>query len=68
MIKGVPGIGPKKADKLLAKCDTEQSLWDTCLEAYGGDLDLAIENARLLWLRREEGEMWEPPVSVDDTQ
>tara|TARA_R110000851_G_scaffold49588_1_gene119256 strand:- start:99 stop:812 length:714 start_codon:yes stop_codon:yes gene_type:complete len=67
-IKGVPGIGPKKADKLLEGCVTEHSLWDTCLGAYGGDFDLAIENARLLWLRREEGEMWEPPVSVDDTQ
>ena len=66
-IKGVPGIGPKKAEKLLAGCYTEHSLWETCLKAYGEDVDLAIENARLLWLRREEGEMWLPPVNAGDT-
>ena len=67
-IKGLYGIGPKKASKLLEGCNTEESLWQACVKAYDGNVDRIIENARLLWLRREEGEMWEPPVSVDDTQ
>tara|TARA_R110000772_G_scaffold7145_3_gene24479 strand:+ start:1618 stop:2337 length:720 start_codon:yes stop_codon:yes gene_type:complete len=67
-IKGLRGIGPKKAEKLLASCNTEDSLWEACVKAYDGDIDRIIENARLLWLRREEEEIWEPPVSVDDTQ
>ena len=60
-IKGLHGIGPKKADKLLDGCDTEESMWDVVFKAYDGDIDRIIENARLLWLRRYDNEMWEPP-------
>mgnify|MGYP003651147636 CR=1 FL=1 len=60
-IQGVAGIGPKKAEKILDGTLTEQEMYTKCLEAYEGDLDALIENARLLWLRRKEGEMWEPP-------
>lgn len=60
-IIGVKGIGPVKAEKALADCSSEQELWDTCVEAYGGDIDRVLENARLLWLRRTVGEIWEPP-------
>lgn len=67
-IKGIYGIGPKKAGKLLEKCGTEEDLWEACVKAYDGDVDRVVENARLLWLRREEGELWQPPVSVDNTQ
>ena len=67
-IKGLYGIGPKKADKLLLGCTTEEELWKACVKAYDGDTERIIENARLLWLRREEGELWEPPtVSIDAT-
>lgn len=66
-IKGIYGIGPVKAKKILADCDTEESLWEACVKAYDGDVDRIIENARLLWLRREEGEMWLPPVNEGDT-
>ena len=67
-IKGLNGIGPVKAKKILAECDTEDSLWEACVKAYEGDTERIIENARLLWLRREEEELWQPPVSVDNTQ
>mgnify|MGYP006130771371 FL=1 len=67
-IKGIYGIGPVKAKRLLAECDTVESLWKACVKAYDGDTDRVIENARLLWLRREKGELWQPPVSVDNTQ
>lgn len=60
-IKGLHRVGPVKGSKILDGCTTEGELWDKTLEAYGGDLDRVLENARLLWLRRYEGEMWEPP-------
>ena len=60
-IKGVHGIGPKTAKKLLSQLTTEEELWDVCVEAYKGDVQRVVENARLLWLRREVGEMWIPP-------
>jgi hypothetical protein len=60
-IIGLYGIGPKKADKLLQNCNTEDDLWSAVVKAYDGDTDRVIENARLLWLRRYEGELWCPP-------
>ena len=50
-IKGIKGVGPVKAGKLLKDCTTEEELWYACLEAYDGDYDRVVENARLLWLR-----------------
>jgi 5'-3' exonuclease len=64
-IKGVNKIGPKTADKILDGATTEQEMWKRCLEAYEGDYDRAVMNGRLLWLRREEGQMWEPPKLGD---
>lgn len=60
-IKGVPGIGPKKAEKILEWATTEQELYKACLDAYEGNVELLLENARLLWLRRYPGEMWNIP-------
>ena len=60
-IKGVHGIGPKTAQKLLAGLYTEEEFWDVCVEKYKGDVQRVVENARLLWLRREVGEIWIPP-------
>lgn len=62
-IKGVWKVGPKKAVKILEGSMTELELWQRCLEAYEGDLDRAVMNGRLLWLRRHEGQIWEPPKS-----
>ena len=60
-IIGLKGIGPVKADKILDECDTEVKLYNACVQAYDGDEERVLENARLLWLRRYEGQMWEPP-------
>lgn len=60
-IQGVQGIGPKKAEKAYQECTTVQEMYAKALEMYNGDADELLENARLLWLRRYEGEMWEPP-------
>lgn len=63
-IVGLHGIGPKKAEKLLQNCNTKEELWDAVVKAYDGDTDRVLENARLLWLRRYEGELWCPPVAM----
>lgn len=65
-IVGLYGIGPAKANVLLGDCETEQDLYEACLRAYGGEEARVIENARLLWLRRYEGQVWEPPKCVSD--
>lgn len=59
-IQGVYRCGPKNAEKLLAKCKTEQEYWDVCLEAHDS-YDRALEDARLLWMQTTEGELWLPP-------
>tara|TARA_R110000751_G_scaffold117753_5_gene218051 strand:+ start:1328 stop:2044 length:717 start_codon:yes stop_codon:yes gene_type:complete len=64
-IGGIHRCGPVKANKILAGLTTEMELWDACVEAYEGDEERVIENARLLWLRREVGQIWEAP-SVKD--
>ena len=62
-IYGIYGIGPKKAEKLLRDCVTDEEYWSTILKAYEGDggEERATETARLVWLRRKEGEIWQPP-------
>ena len=60
-IVGLFRVGPKKAADMLQGCKTEQDLYEACVKAYDGDIDRVIENARLLWLRREEDELWLPP-------
>ena len=67
-IVGLYRVGPVKATKMLSEAKTEKDLWEACVKAYDGDVDRVIENARLLWLRRTEGEIWQPPVNVEDTQ
>lgn len=62
-VKGVWKVGPVKADEILAGATTELELWKRCLEAYEGDYERAVMNGRLLWLRRQENQLWEPPKS-----
>lgn len=60
-IQGVWKVGPAKAKKILEGSTIEQEMWERCLEAYEGDYDRAVMNGRLLWLRREKDQLWEPP-------
>ena len=50
-IKGVEGIGTKKADNLLANCETEKEMFDIVRTAYGNDEEFLM-NARVLWILR----------------
>ena len=58
-IVGLTGIGPVKSKKLLEGL-SEQEMYAKCVELYESE-ERVIENARLLWLRREEGQIWNPP-------
>ena len=59
---GLKGIGLAKSRKMLDDAKTARELYERCVAAYGGNTEKVVENARLLWLRREEGETWQPPV------
>ena len=59
-IVGIRGVGPVKAEKMLAKATTENELYAICLEALGAERTL--ENGQLLWLRRTPNQMWLPPT------
>jgi 5'-3' exonuclease len=66
-IKGIYGVGPVKAAAMLKGCASDMELYMACVEAYKPLTDnpeeRVLENARLLWLRRYDGQMWEPPVA-----
>jgi 5'-3' exonuclease len=56
-IKGIEGIGPKKAEKILYGCVTEQELFNAVREAYSNDEEFLM-NGRVLWIRRKDNEDW----------
>ena len=60
-IQGIPGIGPKKAEKMLKDAVTEEEMYNVAKLGYADDVVL-LENARLLWLRREPLQLWTPPL------
>lgn len=81
-IEGLAGIGPKRAEKILAEFadkdlkdkEVEKEVWNTVVSAYeekGRTREDAVRNARLLWMVRELDEegnpvMWNPPDGGED--
>jgi|TARA_R110002126_G_C10460685_1_gene500277 5'-3' exonuclease len=62
-IFGIKGIGDVKARQILWKMDNEKELSIETQLAYaenGKTPEEWLTNARLLWIRREEGQMWTP--------
>jgi 5'-3' exonuclease len=59
-IRGVHGIGEKKAEKILEGLTTEAELHDAVLATYEGNLAEMTENAILLYMRRVPNEWWVP--------
>lgn len=56
-IKGVPGVGPVKAKRILGMCESEREMFEACREAYGNDEELEM-NAACLWVWRKENDIW----------
>jgi len=57
-IRGVPGIGPKKATSILAECKTEEEMYNVCLEQYinsGVGKEIFDKHLDLLYILRELG-------------
>jgi len=87
-IRGIPGIGKKKAEGILSGLTTEDGYAQEVYECYvdlvlneSGDLSIELdelnpdiiddkawnqmrETGQLLWMRREEEEVWEPPKTI----
>jgi hypothetical protein len=58
------GIGPKKAAKALAEAKTKEELLQAVFDKYqelGHTSEYFTEQGQLLWLRRYEGQIWQPP-------
>ena len=65
-IPGISGMGKVKAAAAVAECKTEWEMYQKAhalyVQAYPDNPDAALlENARLLWMRREHDEWWNPP-------
>jgi len=66
-IPGLPKVGPKTASKILHGLETYDEMMEEVTNQYmmrSGQEDweaYLLEQGRLLWIRREPGQMWEPP-------
>lgn len=72
-IPGLYGVGPKRAETLLAPLREERHMYLVCLKEYLDKMPKTVENheefcanlmhthAHLLYLLRKEGERWVPP-------
>jgi len=69
-IMGVPGVGPKTAEKILKQCVTEEELFNAVKQTYqkafpnSWDSKMLI-NGQLLKIRTKEGEKWHLPTEIN---
>ena len=71
-VPGIYKVGIPTANKLLGRATTERTMWRTVLTEYAKAKEykdcgrpfkeIAIEMARLVWMQRHWGELWQPPV------
>ena len=70
-IPGLPGIGPGKAAKALHGVETESEQFaevQTMYSIHSGKEDwweYLVEQGRLVFIRREPDQMWEPPPAPE---
>ena len=66
-IRGCPGIGKSKAARLLEGCSNEfqlaECVWRAFERASLPESDF-IRDAKLLYILREEGDAWRPPLEL----
>ena len=60
-IPGLRGVGPKTAEKILSECTTAKEMYEAVIEAYESCCETVLRNARLIYIRQNEDELWEPP-------
>lgn len=66
-IVGIPGIGPKKAERIIDEAENMSDLYWLILETYALHYDkpfeVMMEMANLLWIQRKENKLWNPLVA-----
>lgn len=56
-VKGVPGIGPKKAAAILSQCSTEQEMYNAVISKFSCYEEFEM-TAKVLWIFRERNGIW----------
>ena len=62
-VKGIEGLGEKKASKLLADCSSHIQMFNQVRDLYGND-DEFIMNASVLWILRSLDDNWKDRFSA----
>ena len=57
-VKGIEGLGEKKASKLLADCSSDIQMFNQVRALYGNDAEFLM-NASVLWILRTLDDKWE---------
>ena len=53
-IPGLPKVGIKTAQRMIANFNEDLSLWENIVEAYDGDRELALKMFRLVYILRDQ--------------
>lgn len=56
-VKGIEGLGEKKATNILADCTSQQEMFNIVRDLYGNDEEF-IMNASVLWILRSLDDNW----------
>lgn len=62
-IKGASGIGPKRAEKILAGLNTEWELYNAVKDFFSCEEELVM-NAKCLYIWKKENDEWSIPIAV----
>lgn len=70
-IKGIRGVGPVKAKKIINHLTEERDMYTEVCKLYEDQFGVGYEDALrehgiMLWMRRKPGEIWELPVFEED--
>jgi len=64
-VKGAPGIGKVKAEKILEGLTDEKDLYEACRDHFSCDEELVL-NGQVLWIWRKLNDIWEPPIETSE--
>lgn len=67
IISGLHRMGPVTAGKIINDLETEWDMYEACRYTYNDDERLHM-NCQLLWILREENQMWRPPEPTTEEE
>jgi 5'-3' exonuclease len=62
-LKGVPGIGPKKAAGILQNCNSPQEMFEAVRDTYNNDEYMEM-TGKCLWIWRKMNDIWAFPSDL----